>query len=176
MTDARCSSCSERYRFNVGSPCPLYSSWLGKSTRLGAARMSRFNAQSAAEWMSRRHQAVLEEYERQKRSSDNQGDIRSLSDVEAWSGTTSMPPPNGDFLQQLKVALQLRGDDDVQQFTAQSEVPAVFSATNRTLRRKARAARAARQLASPSLPAVCQQSASSLPADSSLPAAPQAGI
>lgn len=67
----------------------------------------RFNAQEAAEWISSRYQAVMEEYEKQKQTGKK--DIQNFSDLvsdRAWAGGAKpVLPGKEDFLQQLQTAL-----------------------------------------------------------------------
>ena len=68
----------------------------------------RFNAQEAAEWISSRYQAVMEEYEKQKQTGKK--DIQNFTDLNsdrgAWGGGAKpVLPGKEDFLQQLQTAL-----------------------------------------------------------------------
>eukprot|EP00435_Cladocopium_sp_Y103_P015666 s2559_g3.t2 len=72
------------------------------------AQAQRFNAQEAAEWISNRYQAVMEEYEKQKQTGKK--DIQNFSDLNsdrpAWGGGAKpVLPGKEDFLQQLQTAL-----------------------------------------------------------------------
>mmetsp|Transcript_55281 Transcript_55281/g.131839 ORF Transcript_55281/g.131839 Transcript_55281/m.131839 type:complete len:154 (+) Transcript_55281:131-592(+) len=68
----------------------------------------KFNHQEAADWMSTRYQAVVDEYEKQK-ASGKKGDIQNFTDLNqersAWSTSKPVIPPKDDFLFQLQQAL-----------------------------------------------------------------------
>mmetsp|Transcript_88855 Transcript_88855/g.141490 ORF Transcript_88855/g.141490 Transcript_88855/m.141490 type:complete len:138 (-) Transcript_88855:88-501(-) len=74
----------------------------------GEAQAQRFNAQEAAEWISNRYQAVMEEYEKQKQTGKK--DIQNFTDLNSdrpvWGGGAKpVLPGKEDFLQQLQTAL-----------------------------------------------------------------------